>query len=169
MSNANYANFPQPTPPSDTASDQDRLIWMLRTILSTLGYLVNADTDPLFDFDMRTRFREQWAGVEIEINKAISTMQTNHSSLLPNLKTAGMEDGMLKLKGTALAECVDGLYREVQTGSPILGMKWLKPTMKCMNTILFSLTRAIPGIELVKEYKDHIEVGIDIVEARRAK
>ncbi|SRR6266446_6802694 len=162
------SNFTLPPLPSD-AKDPERLIWMLNTIHATLNFLVQFDDPPVLDFHMRTRFRERWAEVSIAINEAIATLQKNHPQLIPMLAQAGMTGRMLELKHDSLAECVDGLYREVKTGSPILNLKWLKPTLKCMNTVLFSLIRAVPGVEMVKEYKDHFEVGLGIAEAKLAK
>ena len=162
-------NFTLPPLPPDGAKDPERLIWMLNTIRATLKFLVQFDDPPVLDFHMRTLFRARWAEVEVAINKAVATLQTQYEQLVSNLADAGMTDGMLELKNTSLARCVDGLYHEVKTSSRILDLKWLKPTLKCMNTILFSLMRAIPGVEMVKEYKDHFEVGLDIAEAKLAK
>ena len=142
---------------------------MLTTVRAILSFLVLFDDPPVLDFHMRTRFRDRWAEVENAINAAIATLQNNYAQLVPTLKQAGMTDRTLELKTASLAQCVDGLYHEVKTESRILDLKWLKPTLKCMNTVLFSLIRAIPGVETVKEYKDHFEVGLDIAEAKLAK
>jgi len=165
------AGLTLPKPPSDGANDSEKLSWMLETIRAVLSHLVFNDDPTFLDFHMRSRFQDRWPEVTKAIQDSIDSIKKAKpdSELFKMLGQAGMTEEMLSLKTASLAACVDGLYREVKTGSPILGMKWLKPTTKCMNTILFSLIRALPGVEVVKEYKDHLEVGLDVAEAKLAK
>jgi hypothetical protein len=161
--------FPPPPPPFNPSSDPDKIVWMLSAIRETLRFLVHFDEPPALDFHSGTRFREQWPEVERAITDAIKAATEQFSYMAPKLAQAGMTNQMLALKTASLAECVDGLYREVNTGSPIFSLKFLRPTLKCLNSILGSLLGALPGLEMVKEFKDHFKVGLDVAEAKRAK
>jgi hypothetical protein len=157
-------------PPFDGGDDQERLVWMLETIRQTLYDLVHYYNDfPLIPDNQVTRFVQNWGEVDASFQNAILTIRKNHRRLVRRLVQAGMTGPMLELKADSLQRCIDGLYREVQTSSPIFSLKWLKPTSKCMNTIIGSLLRTVPGLEVAKEYKDHFEVLIDTVEAAKSK
>jgi hypothetical protein len=41
---------------------------------------------------------------------------------------------------------------------------WLKPGFKVMNSILGSLPDVLPGKEIVKELKEHVEAGYEVAE-----
>ena len=44
-------------------------------------------------------------------------------------------------------------------------LTWTKPGFKVMNSILGSLLKAFPGMELVKEFKDHVEASYEVAGA----
>lgn len=44
--------------------------------------------------------------------------------------------------------------------------KFFRPTYKVMNSIMSSLNGIVPGIEIAKEYKDHVEAAAEAVAAR---
>ncbi len=46
-------------------------------------------------------------------------------------------------------------------------LTWTKPAFKVMNSILGSLLKAFPGMEIVKELKEHVEAGYEIAEAKQ--
>jgi hypothetical protein len=156
-------------PPFSGGDDQKRLVWMLETIRQTLHDLIEFNTPSLIPAEQRPLFTQNWPEVETAFKDAIATITKNHAGLVLNLKQAGMAGPMLEMKSKSLQRCVDGLYREVQTSSPIFSLKWLKPTSKCMNTIIGSLLRTVPGLEVAKEYKDHFEVAVDVMEAAKSE
>lgn len=41
----------------------------------------------------------------------------------------------------------------------------LKPVLKTADVILGSLAKAIPVVEIIKEYKDSVESGVELGEA----
>jgi hypothetical protein len=46
-------------------------------------------------------------------------------------------------------------------------LTWTKPTFKVMNSILGSLLKAFPGMEVVKELKEHVEAAYEIAESKQ--
>jgi hypothetical protein len=46
-------------------------------------------------------------------------------------------------------------------------LTWFKPAGKVMNSILGSLVKAFPGMEIVKELKEHIEASYETAGAMR--
>ena len=86
---------------------------------------------------------------------------------------------MLLLKQTSLNYHLDRLDEAVEkySGQPILTLpisdrvslmerivKYFKSGSKTMNSVLGSLPKIIPGVEVAKEFKEHLEAAWDIVE-----
>ena len=47
-------------------------------------------------------------------------------------------------------------------------VRWIKPGFKVMNSVLGSLT-TIPGVEVGKEFKEHLESAYEVVETGQAE
>ena len=43
-------------------------------------------------------------------------------------------------------------------------VKWLKPGFTVMNSVMGSLLTAIPGLDVAKEFKEHVEAGYEVTE-----
>ena len=155
--------------PFGGGGDAARLAWILETIRLILFELVNRDDLISISDEQRTRFRQNWPPAEASIKAAIETITQTYPTLQLSLMEAGMDGPMLEMKADSLQRCIDKLYQEVETSSPFFKLKWLKPTTKCINTIVGSLLRAVPGLEVAKEYKDHLEVAMDLAEAAKSQ
>jgi hypothetical protein len=43
-------------------------------------------------------------------------------------------------------------------------VRWVKPAFKVMNSVMGSLLTVFPGLEMAKEFKEHVEAGYEVVE-----
>jgi hypothetical protein len=84
------------------------------------------------------------------------------------LTNAGFAGDMLELKERSLMVQKAQIEKAVLTygqkesfGEKVA--KWIKPGFKVMNSILGSLS-GIPGVEIAKEFKDHLESGYELIE-----
>jgi hypothetical protein len=96
-------------------------------------------------------------------------------TLRRQLERAGLTGPMLRMKETSLNFYLDPIDRIVDqplTGKESLGQKvvnklltWTKPAFKVINSILGSLLKAFPGMEVVKELKEHVEASYEVAGA----
>ncbi len=149
-----------PPPKFTGGTDQQRLVWMLQTISKVLDDLVQFHpvflTEPL-----GKGLKDNWDETKKSLDTAIQQLQTNHKALRGKLKEVGMDGPKAEMKRKALEYVVNNLYQEVKT-SPF--SKWLKPTNKCINSILGSIARVIVVLEVPKEFKEQFEVALDVAE-----
>lgn len=171
----------------DPASeDFERLARMLARISVTLGSLINEDHGVL-DTQLRGVFVRTWPQAANILARAIGRLkgeakQTRLGLLRPSrlqgqLRRAGMTGDMLRMKETSLdfyLNPVDQILTQPLTGTETWGeravtklLTWTRPAFKVMNSILGSLLKAFPGMEIVKELKEHVEAGYEIAAARQ--
>jgi hypothetical protein len=163
-----------------------RLAKMLARIKSTLGNLINLDLG-ILDSDLRREFVSNWKRAASILDGAIEILRfeavreklqlPTRSRLRGQLQRAGMTGGMLRMKETSLVfylNSVDNIISQPLTGKETVFEKaigklltWTKPAFKVMNSILGSLLKAFPGMEVVKELKEHVEAGYEIAGAIR--
>ena len=93
------------------------------------------------------------------------------------MQRAGLSGDMLRMKEASLnfyLNPVDEIVTEPLTQKESIGeraiaklLTWTKPAFKVMNSILGSLLKAFPGMEVVKELKEHVEAGYEIAGAKQ--
>lgn len=168
----------------DPLIDFERLARMLARISATLGNLINYDHGVL-DPKLRAQFVRTWPQAANNLAQAIRRLQEEAnrvqsasdkpSKLRRQLERAGLTGPMLRMKETSLNFYLDPIDRIVDqplTGKESLGQKvvnklltWTKPAFKVMNSILGSLLKAFPGMEVVKELKEHVEASYEVAGA----
>jgi hypothetical protein len=173
----------QPEFPSD--DDFERLAKMLERIRVTLKgvIFVQAEIAPT---ELQREFGKNWREADEHLDDAISRLRHPRRSSTPNqsdrglrsrLVNAGMTGEMLRMKEVSLTyhlDAIDGIIFEDSAAKASLGeraikklLTWFKPAGKVMNSILGSLVKAFPGMEIVKELKEHIEASYETAGAMR--
>jgi len=165
----------------DPSNDFDRLARMLARISASLGNLINRDHGVL-DPELRTQFVRTWPQAANNLTQAIRRLREEAilaqsssdkpSKLRRQLERAGMTGSMLRMKETSLnfyLDPIDRIVAQPLTGKESLGEKvvnklltWTKPGFKVINSILGSLLKAFPGLEVVKELKEHVEASYEV-------
>jgi hypothetical protein len=94
---------------------------------------------------------------------------TQRSRLNPLLEQAGFTGAMLGMKEYSLAYQLFRAqktlvsYSQKETSLEKL-VRWVKPAFKVMNSVMGSLLTVFPGLEMAKEFKEHVEAGYEVVE-----
>ena len=168
----------------DSSNDFARLARMLERISMTLGNLINYDHG-VIDPKLRAQFERNWPQATNNLARAIRRLQEEANRVHPafnkpsklrrQLERAGLTGSMLRMKETSLNFYLDPIDRIVDqpfTGKESLGQKvmnklitWTKPAFKVMNSILGSLLKAFPSMEIVKELKEHVEASYEVAGA----
>jgi lambda repressor-like predicted transcriptional regulator len=165
----------KPPEPDDPLSEEGKdgddddfsaLPAVLELIRKTLGRLV-ALAPVVLPGTLRSIFEKRWTDAEKILQDAIDTLQAANVSadVLAALRQAGLTGRMLQMKKTSLE------YHVAQVNDAILTYPkktWktrffavAKPLYKVINSILGSFFKAIPGLDAVKEFKDHLEAGYE--------
>lgn len=176
-------------PPLD---DFMRLAAMVRRIARDLDVLIHLKPR-LLDDALAERLIEVWPESDRHFNRIVEILSVPYflnpirrSILRFQLRRAGLTGLMLRMKEASLYFCLYrieqniDLYREQTAGiafeRPILTypehrgiverlLRWLKPGFKTMNSILGSLPDILPGKEVLKELKEHVEAGYEVAGA----
>jgi len=166
--------------------DFERLARMLARMSATLETLINFDYR-LVDQELRGEFVRVWPRAANILASAIQRLLqeanrerlglATQSRIRGQLQRAGMTGDMLRMKERSLTfylDPVDKIISQPLTEGSSLGervldklLSWTKPAFKVMNSILGSLLKAFPGMEVVKEVKEHVEAGYEIAEAKQ--
>lgn len=166
------------------SNDFTRLAKMLARIGSSLGNLINRDHG-IIDPELRAQFVRTWPHAADNLAQAIRRLleeairvqsaSDKPSRLRRQLERAGLTGPMLRMKETSLnfyLDPIDRIFDQPLTGKESLGQRvvnkllaWAKPAFKVMNSILGSLLRAFPGMEVVKELKEHVEASYEVAGA----
>lgn len=161
-----------------------RLARMLARISVSLGNLINRDHG-IVDPELQAQFVQTWPQASNNLTQAIRQLREEsirvqstskkRNTLRRKLEKAGLTGPMLRMKETSLNFYLDPIDRIVSlplTGKESLGEKamnklltWTKPAFKVMNSIFGSLLKAFPGIEIVKELKEHVEASYEVAGA----
>ncbi len=168
----------------DPSDDFERLARMLERIGTSLGNLINRDLGVL-DSELRAQFVRTWPQAANNLAQAIRRLREEAirvqsapdrpSRLRRQLGSAGLTGSMLRMKETSLnfyLDPIDRIVAQPLTGRESLGEKvlnklitWTQPAFKVMNSILGSLLKAFPGMEVVKEFKEHVEASYEVAGA----
>jgi hypothetical protein len=167
------------TPPSKPRGEggEDeftRLANMLEAIREMLQMLVNLEP-PVVDSNLQILFSNNWARVEITFLSARLALhdETQRSRLRPLVEGAGFTGSMLKMKEYSLIYQMNLMRKAILTYSnketPLEKLvKWIKPGFKVMNSIMGSLLSVFPGLDIAKEFKEHVEAGYEVVETAQS-
>ncbi len=147
----------------------DRLVAMIENIRKTLELLVNMKR-PVLPTELNSSIRQSWPRADESLKSAITTLRNKNkrAQLRPQLEKVGFTGDMLDMKETSVN------FHMTRVGKAILTydqnesklekfVRWIKPGFKVMNSILGSLS-AIPGVEVGKEFKEHVESAYEVVE-----
>lgn len=168
----------------DYLDDFLRLARMLRRIGASLGNLITRDLGVL-DPALQAQFVETWPQAAEILAGAIHSLEAESirarlvagrpRKLRRQLERAGLTGAMLLMKETSLnyyLDPIDRIFDQPLTGKESLGEKvlgklltWTKPAFKVINSILGSLLKAFPGMEVVKELKEHVEASYEVAGA----
>jgi len=154
--------------------DFNRIAAMLERIRQTLRQLVFLKPVVL-PAELQTRFAETWPVTDKSFTDAIAILnnEERRAELAPRLEQAGLAGDMLKMKETSLefhvrraeeAMQAAATQQKAEGGWVRRLVRWIKPGLKVMNSIMGSLKSVIPGIDVAKEYKEHVEAGYEVVE-----
>lgn len=173
-------------PEDPSWQDFERLAKMLGRVSETLERLINS-TPSVLDHALQEEFIRTWPRAGNNLARAIErlheeailhrTQFPEKSRLRGQLQRAGLCGDMLRMKEVSLnfyLNPVDEIVTEPLTNKESIGervitklLTWTKPAFKVMNSILGSLLKAFPGMEVVKELKEHVEAGYEIAEAKQ--
>ena len=160
------------TPTGGGIDDEiDRLVRMLRRMQKLLGDLTSIGETKLTS-ELSGPISSALPEINDNFGKMISTLldKKQHSVLRPQLENAGLVGNMLETKETSLNYHMDRADRAILTYNtdPTFFEKLIhrvKPALKITNSILGSLK--IPGSEIVKEYKEHVEAAYESLETEQ--
>src|SRR5271157_2629937 len=157
------------TPQGDEFGRLIRLLERIRTTLETLTHLQG-----VLPQELRTSLVEAWPDANRSFTATINTLRTVKPTerLIRNLEVAGLTGAMLRMKEVSINYHMDHVdkavltYSAQTTGERIAGwlFKRVKPGFKIMNSFMGSFLKAIPVIEIAKEYKEHVEAGFEVAE-----
>ncbi len=184
MSEGAMSSFQQGRPPSGFPTgglppddgDRQLLLEILKTIRDELHAFVH---DRLFVFPQHIRghFPGPWEEVNGSLEEARRKIHEEFPSIYGDLKEAGLTGEMLKFKKAILDQHVlvarsafDAAREQpsITLIEPARHSFWLRisrPVLKSINSILGSLARVIPVLEVAKEYKEQAESGMEAVQA----
>ena len=162
--------LPPPAPGGGPNGDQQTLVWMLKTIQEVLRLTVHSATPP-FPQELQQSFLNAWPAAEQAIINAITTVNSKFTALYPRLREVGLTDQSLDMKAASLNYHCAAYVGDILTYSAAVSWrdriaKFFRPAYKVMNSIMSSLNGIVPGIEIAKEYKEHVEAAAEAVAAR---
>ena len=171
-------------PPDD---DMARLARMVERIGRTLDKLVRLQPRLLPEV-LATNIAAVWPEAQGHFTNIVKILRQElllavpSINLLEELERAGLTGSMLRMKESSLYYYLNQIDAQIEAyqqrftpeDKPILTYPekkgvlrtlfgWLKPGFKVMNSVLGSLP-ALPGKEVVKEVKEHLEAGYEVAE-----
>jgi hypothetical protein len=137
-------------------NDIDRLSDFLQDVEAVL-FAIIADGISMLPLHLQEPARNAWPEVKSRLSELRDEIKREHG-LPPRLELAGLTGANLDFK-------LQGFRYARKRHSELPVPAWLKRMLRWMNILLGSLATVMPGAELVKEYKDAIEAGIDQAES----
>ena len=166
--------FSKPPEGRLTGGDEfDRLAAMLELIRETLKSLIDLEP-PLLPSELRSQFLKSWPFADASFAEAIAALKDEQqkSELKPKLEAAGFTGPMLQMKETSLNYHLQRIEWNVVLPAKMSKVKkaldalvkWLKPGFTVMSSVMGSLLTAIPGLDVAKEFEEHVEAGYEVAE-----
>jgi hypothetical protein len=150
--------------------DQERLVWVLGAIRLALDSTVGLQPSP-FPSELRELFVEGWPDAENSLNDATEALRNpaGFEELHQRLQKVGLTGSSLQLKTMSMDYHTRRYVGEILTYPARLTLperfaRFARPVFKCMNSIMGSLKDVLPGIEIAKEFKEHVEASVDALE-----
>ena len=145
---------------------------MLKSIEEVLRLTVYSATPP-FPQELRQPFLDAWPAAEQSINNTITTLNSQFATLYPRLQEVALTGQSLDMKAASLyyhsvPYVGDSLTYPAKVSWRERIAKFFRPTYKVMNSIMSSLSGIVPGIEIAKEYKEHVEAAADAIAERES-
>jgi hypothetical protein len=152
----------------------DRVIAMIEIISRSLEKAVIV-TPRVIPQELHPSISQSWHRADEGFKRAIATLQnkTQRVELKPKLEAAGFTGEMLDMKETSLNYHMARFDKAILTYNnketlPEKLVRWIKPGFSVMNSVLGSLS-TIPGVEVGKEFKEHLESAYEVVETGQAE
>lgn len=143
---------------------------MLERIRRTMEGLVRIKQS-VIPKELHSPIYESWPRADESLRAAIATLrnEVQRPRLIPQLETVGFTGAMLDMKETSPNYHMARVDKAILTYSKDETklekfLKWIKPGFKVMNSIMGSLLAAIPGLDVAKEFKEHVESAYEVVE-----
>jgi hypothetical protein len=151
-----------------------RVAQILAGIRETLEKFQGLKPKPI-DSMLTEKFDVVWPEVDKTLQTAIGLLENSSTqeTYRKVLAQSGFTGEMLALKEASAKYHTDRLKKAILTYRPERSMldqfvEWIRPGFKVINSILESL-KEIPGLDFVKEFKDHLEAAYDAAEAGEIK
>jgi len=164
-----------PKPGGGSRGDQKRLIWLLQTSRQVLNSTVKLRPSP-FPGGLRNEMQRAWPEAEKSLRLATKTLRKDKdlNVLKPRLQKAGLTGSSLEFKAKSTEYHARNYSKHLgqiltYPGRPTWSerlAKFVGPVFKCMNSVMDSLSDVLPGIEIAKEFKDHVEASLDALEQK---
>ncbi len=161
---------PPPPPGGGVSGDRQRLVWVLEAIRQVLDSMVHLDPSP-FPSELRGLFLDAWPEAEMSLKDATAALRNpaRFRVLYPRLRKAGLTGPSLQLKTKSMDYHSRKYVGEILTypAKPTWRerlARFVRPVFKCMNSIMGSLKEVLRGIEIAKEFKEHVEASVDALE-----
>ena len=161
----------QPVGPPGDGDDRELLLWLLRIIEEEL-YRFAFYREPLNNASVRAEYRQVWPQVAAAFEVARESVLKPTKDLQRSLENVGLTGNMLRMK-TKRAWTGINVFRSALGELSILDPIPAKvgPTEKIrdwvfevLNDLLGSLAKVFDVLELVKEYKEHLNTTVKAIE-----
>jgi hypothetical protein len=152
----------------------DRVIAMLEIIRKTSETLASI-APRVVPQELHPSITQSWHSADEGFKAAIATLQnkTQRVELKPKLEAAGFTGEMLDMKETSFnyhMARVDKAILTYNNSETTLEkfVRWIRPGVSVINSVLGSLS-TIPGVEVGKEFKEHLESAYEVVETSQVE
>jgi hypothetical protein len=176
--------------PGDPPGDFAKLVGMLTRMKATMALLIEL-TPPIIPEELQKPLQANWPVARGYLDLAIAKLEHEtetplghymQQELFQRLATVGLTGEMLAMKETTLDYALDHLDPLLVLPQPLTlteskeswkdrlvvkVVRWLHPASEVMNSILGSLLGHIPGGDVVKEMKDHLNASYGIAAAMK--
>lgn len=125
---------------------------VINTARNVLHHLVFEDSTPVA-LDLRPALQEGWPDAARSADSALNRLENCTPRLWSELERVGLIGSQLRMKWTLL---------DLDLNAGLLGR-----VLKRLNSILSSLAKAIFVVEVLKEFKDHVEISITDLDAAK--
>ena len=109
------ASLPEIPPKPSPGSDQDKLIWALKTILLMLHAIVGEER--LFPAELRGLFLETWSGVVKSVGDTVEIILFSYEGLDSSLTPIGLTGKSLALEDHDFGDVSERTIRHFQSAS----------------------------------------------------
>ena len=167
----------------DPPDDFKILAEMLERIRKTLGGLVNLQP-PIIDQALQEWLSANWGTADRYFTLMIDRLGLEaetpigeylQTELYIRLARVGMTGDVLKMKQTSLNVHLDRVDHEIfsdvlptqswKDKAVLKVIRWVKPAITIMSSVIGSLVKEVPGGEIIKEMKEHKEAAYQTAEA----